>query len=194
MLFKNPKKLLSEAASADLLNPEVSEEVKDVIDELEDVLTNNIEEVDEKDKTTNGGIPVVAESVAMMESAVSYGGKAKYLIKFEDLRAVMEQEGEAAAEAEAEPGEAPTPEEVVAHTPEPENVIDDIAAKNGVEPKQVAVVITAESFMRTARCALLEAKVGQCAENVEECKKNVALAKKLKEKGITTVVAKAKKK
>lgn len=192
MLFKNPKKLLSEAASADLLNPEVSDEVKEVLDDLEDVLTNNIEEVDEKDKTTNGGIPVVSESVALMESAVSYGN-AKYLIKFEDLRAVMESEAEAAAEAEAEPGEAPTPEAVEAAMPEPENVIDDIAAKNGVEPEQVAVVITAESFMRTARAALLEAKAGsECVENTEECKKNVALAKKLKEKGIKTVVANKK--
>ena len=33
MLFKNPRKLLSEAASADLLDPKVSDEVKDVIDE-----------------------------------------------------------------------------------------------------------------------------------------------------------------
>ena len=39
MLFNNPRKLLVEAASADLLNPEVSEEVKDVIEELEEDLT-----------------------------------------------------------------------------------------------------------------------------------------------------------
>ena len=193
MLFKNPRKLLSEAASADLLNPEVSDEVKDVIEELEDVLTNNIEEVDDKDKTTNGGIPVVAESVALMEASAAYGN-AKYLVKFEDVVAVMESEAEAAAtEAMEEPGQAPSAEEVAAHEPEPENVIDDIAAKNGVEPEQVAVVITAESFRRVARAALLESKAGKCAENTEECKKNLRLAKKMKEHGIKMVVADKKK-
>ena len=50
MLFKNPRKLLSEAASTDLLAPEVSEKVKEVIDELEDTLTNNVEEVKEEEE------------------------------------------------------------------------------------------------------------------------------------------------
>ena len=166
MLFKNPKKLLSEAASADLLDPKVSDEVKDVIDELEDVLTNNIEEVDEKDKTTNG-MPLKAEAVAMMESAVGYG-KARYLLKIEDLIAVREAEGEAAAaEAMEEPGQAPSAEEVEAAAPDAGNVIEDIAAKNGVEPEQVAVVITAESVRFLAETALMEAK---CGKDKKDCK------------------------
>ena len=161
MLFKNPAKLLSEAASADLLDPKVSDEVKDVIDELEDVLTNNIEEVDDKDKTTNGmQMAIQAEAVAMLESAVGYGN-ARYLLKIEDLMAVREAEGEAAAaEAMEEPGQAPTPEEVEAAAPDAGNVIEDIAAKNGVEPEQVAVVITAETVRFLAETALLEAKCG----------------------------------
>lgn len=187
MLFKNPKKLLSEAASADLLDPKVSEEVKDVIDELEDVLTNNIEEVDEKDKTTNG-MPLKAEAVAMMESAVGYG-KARYLLKIEDLMAVREAEGEAAAaEAMEEPGQAPTPEEVEAAAPDAGNVIEDIAAKNGVEPEQVAVVITAESVRFLAECALMEAK---CGKDKKACKAKektedlLKTAKMVKEAGYT---------
>lgn len=189
MLFKNPKAILSEAASADLLNPEVSDEVKEVMDDLEDILTNNIEEVDEKDKTTNGGIPVVAESVALMESAVSYG-EAKYLLRFDDLFAVMEAAAEAEAEAQAEPGEAPTPEAIDAAMPEPENVIDDIATKNGVEPSQVAVVITAESFRHLARNVMLEAKVKDHvteqpveAENAKKLKQKVEVAKKVTQSG-----------
>lgn len=175
MLFKNPKKLLSEAASADLLDPKVSDEVKDVIDELEDVLTNNIEEVDEKDKTTNG-MPVHAEAVAMMESSVGYGN-ARYLLKIEDLMAVREAEGEAAAaEAMEEPGQAPTPEEVEAAAPDAGNVIEDIAAKNGVEPEQVAVVITAETVRFLAETALLEAK---CGKDKKDCKA-LGLARKYK--------------
>ena len=54
-------------------------------------------------------MPLKAEAVAMMESAVGYG-KARYLLKIEDLMAVREAEGEAAAtEAMEEPGQAPTP-------------------------------------------------------------------------------------
>lgn len=175
MLFKNPKKLLSEAASADLLDPKVSDEVKDVIDELEDVLTNNIEEVDEKDKTTNG-MPLKAEAVAMMESAVGYG-KARYLLKIEDLIAVREAEGEAAAaEAMEEPGQAPSAEEVEAAAPDAGNVIEDIAAKNGVEPEQVAVVITAESVRFLAETALMEAK---CGKDKKDCKA-LGMARKYK--------------
>ena len=187
MLFKNPKKLLSEAASADLLDPKVSEEVKDVIDELEDVLTNNIEEVDEKDKTTNG-MPLKAEAVAMMESAVGYG-KARYLLKIEDLMAVREAEGEAAAaEAMEEPGQAPTPEDVEAAAPDAGNVIEDIAAKNGVEPDQVAVVITAESVRFLAECALMEAKCGKDKKDCNAFKKAQKLKdtiKMVKEAGYT---------
>ena len=177
MLFKNPKKLLSEAASADLLDPKVSDEVKDVIDELEDVLTNNIEEVDDKDKTTNGmQMAIQAEAVAMLESAVGYGN-ARYLLKIEDLMAVREAEGEAAAaEAMEEPGQAPTPEEVEAAAPDAGNVIEDIAAKNGVEPEQVAVVITAETVRFLAETALLEAK---CGKDKKDCKA-LGLARKYK--------------
>ena len=82
MLFKNPRRLLSEAASADLLDPAVSDEVKDTVDELEDILTNNVEEVEPEDKTTNGGIPVTTESVSLMQVAnpSKYNG-IKYLVK-----------------------------------------------------------------------------------------------------------------
>lgn len=187
MLFKNPKKLLSEAASADLLDPKVSDEVKDVIEELEDVLTNNIEEVNEKDKTTNG-MPLKAEAVAMMESSVGYG-KARYLLKIEDLMAVREAEGEAAAaEAMEEPGQAPSAEEVEAAAPDAGNVIEDIAAKNGVEPEQVAVVITAESVRFLAECALMEAKCGKdkkACKAKEKAEDLLKTAKMVKEAGYT---------
>lgn len=160
MLFKNPRRLLSEAATADLLNPEVSDEVKDTVIELEDILTNNVEEVKEEDKTTNGGIPVTTESVAILESAVGYGS-AKYLVTLESVIAIMETEGEAAAAAAAEPGEAPTEEDIAAAEPSPVNVVEDIAEKNGVEPEQVAVVISAESCRFLAEMAILECKSGK---------------------------------
>lgn len=172
MLFStHPRKLLSEAAAADLLDPKVSDEVKEVIDDMEDILTNNIEEVKDADKTTNGGVPVVAEAVAVLEAANTYG-KAKYLITLESVIAVMENEGEKLAAEESEtPGEAPTPEEAEAHEPHAANVIEDIAARNGVEADQVAVVISTENFRFLAEMAILEAKSGKAAEDCEAAKK-----------------------
>ena len=172
MLFKNPRKLLSEAASADLLAPEVSEEVKEVIDGLEDTLTNNIEEVKEEDKTTNGGIPVTTEAVSIMEATGNYD-RARYLIKLEDVIAIKETEGEAAAAAAVEePGTAPTEEECEKAEPDAANVVEDIAAKNGVDPEQVAVVITAENVQFLAETALLEAKAGKkCGKGTKKLAK-----------------------
>lgn len=161
MLFSNPRRILSEAATAELLDPEVSEEVKDTVEELEDTLTNNVEEVDEKDMTTNGGVPVTTESVSLMESASWYNDRTRYLVNIESVIAVMETEGAAEAEANAEPGQAPTEEECEKNEPEASNVIDDIAEKNGVDPEQVAVVITAEHVQFLAETALLESKAGK---------------------------------
>jgi len=197
MLFStHPRKLLSEAAAADLLDPKVSDEVKEVIDDMEDILTNNIEEVKDEDKTTNGGVPVVAEAVAMLESTNTYG-KAKYLITLESVIAVMENEGEKlAAEAEeVEPGEAPAPEAVEAHEPHAANVIEDIANRNGVEADQVAVVISAENFRFLAEMALLEAKCGKAPEECEAAKKlgkARKVAKELQSGDVAMVVAKKK--
>lgn len=188
MLFSNPRSLLSEAASADLLNPEVSDEVKEVIDDLEDTLTNNVEEVDDKDKTTNGGIPVVAEAVSLMESNAGYG-RARYLVTLEDVMSIQEAEGEAvAAENTDEPGTAPTPEECEKCQPNASNVVEDIAAKNGVDPDQVAVVITSENVAFLAETALLEAKCGakkaraskklmQVKKTTDELRGNVKMVK-----------------
>lgn len=187
MLFSNPRKLMSEAASADLLDPAVSTEVKDVVNDLEDVLTNNIEEVKDEDKTTNG-MPLKAEAVAMMESASAYG-KARYLLRIEDLMAVRESEGEEAAKEEADDEmKEPTPEEVEAAAPEAGNVIEDIAAKNGVDADQVAVVISAETARFLAQTAVLEAKCGKGKKDckgLDKAKKLAKTAKMVKEAGYT---------
>ena len=189
MLFSNPRSLLSEAASADLLNPEVSDEVKEVIDDLEDTLSNNVEEVDEKDKTTNGGIPVVAEAVSLMETASTGYGRARYLVTLEDVMAIQEAEGEeTAAENVEEPGTAPTPEECEKCQPDATNVVEDIANKNGVDPDQVAVVITSENVAFLAETALMEAKCGakkaraskklmQVKKTTDELRGNVKMVK-----------------
>lgn len=178
MLFSNPRRLLSEAATADLLNPEVSDEVKDTIEELEDTLTNNVEEVKDDDKTTNGGIPVTTEAVSLMESANNYSG-AKYLVKLEDVIAIKETEGEEKAEEkmeepteEGEPAPAaPSEEECEECEPNAVNVVEDIAEKNGVDPDQVAVVISSESVRFLAQTALMEAKCGKSKKDAKATKK-----------------------
>lgn len=171
MLFSNPHKLLSEAASADLLNPEVSKEVKDVINDLEDTLGNNIEEVKDSDKTTNGGIPVTSEGASLMESTIGYG-RAKYMVTLETVIAIKETEGEEkAAEKMEEPGEAPSEEECAECEPDAVNVIEDIASKNGVDPEQVAVVISSESVKFLAEMSLLEAKAGKKGKDAKAAKK-----------------------
>jgi len=183
MLFNNPRKLLVEAASADLLNPEVSEEVKDVIEELEEDLTNNVEEVDEKDKTTNGGVPVVSEAVNLY-AAQAPVGTAKYFVSLETVIAIQETEGEMAAaeqNANAEEGAAPATAEEC--EPDATNVVEDIAAKNGVEPEQVAVVITAESVKLLVENTLLEAKCGKKdGKNAKKLKKTKKAVDQLKNK------------
>lgn len=170
MLFKNPHRILSESATADLMNPEVSEEVKDVITDMEDVLTNNVEEVDDKDKTTNGGIPVTSDAASVMESAVGYG-RVRYLVTLETVIAIKESEGEEKAQEEAEPGEAPTEDECEANEPDAVNVVEDIAEKNGVDPEQVAVVISSENVRFLAQTALLEAKCGKTGKDAKGKKK-----------------------
>ncbi len=162
MIFKTNRRLLSEAATADLLDPEVSDEVKDTVDELEDVLSNNVEEVKPEDKTTNGGIPVTTESVALMRANGKYrNSNIKYLVKLEDVIAIKEAEGEEkAAEQMDEPDTKPSEADVEANEPDAASVIDDIAKKNGVEPDQVAVVISSEcAFL--AETAILESKCGK---------------------------------
>ena len=184
MLFKNPRRLLSEAASADLLDPAVSDEVKDTVDELEDILTNNVEEVEPEDKTTNGGIPITTESVALMQVAnpSKYNG-IKYLVKLEDVVAIKEAEGEeAAAEKMEEPGEKPSEEEIEENEPDAPSIIEDIADKNGVDPDEVAVVISSEcAFL--AETAILEAKCGKKkGKGKKKLKKTVDTVKELKGK------------
>ena len=189
MLFRNPRRLLSEEATADLLATD-SQEVKDVVEDLEDTLTNNIEVVDDKDKTTNGGIPVVSESVNLYAPSRSYG-RAKYLVRLEDVMAVQEADGDAAAAAEAPTG-TPTPDEAEAAEPSAGDVVEDIAAANHVDPDQVAVVITAESVSDLSYWALQEAKCGarkKKAKALKKLKKTKKAISQLESAGVKIVVS-----
>lgn len=196
-LFAKPRDLLLEAATAELFDTEESEEVKDVAEELNDTLTNNvplvgedpaegipsIDEDDEEDPipdttlgteelpiTQSGEIAVTTESVMLAEATVK--GRRTYFVSLETVMALMETEGEQAAEeAMQEPGATPSEEEVAAAEPEPEDVIEKIADANGVDKEDITVVINSESVKFIAEAALLEAKAGKKGKKAKAKKK-----------------------
>ena len=144
MLLGKPYRFLSEAATQDLMDPATSEEVKDTVEELEDVLTNNVEEVKPSDMVTNGGVPVTtAESAILVE-----GTNGGYYLAIESVISICEDE------IEAEGGEA-EPDAVAEKAPD---VIEQIAQANGVEPEDITVVINAESALFICESAINESK------------------------------------
>ena len=183
-LFAKPRDLLFEAATAELFDTEESEEVKDVAEELNDTLTNNIPivgedpneltpDIDDDDETDplpdttlgtdelpitqSGDIAITAEAVMLAEASIT--GRRRYFVSLETVMTLMETEGEQAAEeAMKEPDATPSEEEVAAHEPEAVDVIDQIASANGVDADQVTVIINSESVRMLASAALLESK------------------------------------
>lgn len=144
-IANKPYKYLSEAATADLMDPGTSDEVKEVIDDLQDDLTNNVEEVPADDMVDNGGVPVVtAESVILAQSSGS-----QYYVSMEAVMRICEDEAEAAVEGE------PTADDVADQA---DNVIDQIANANGIEPEDVTVVISADEMTYMCECAINESK------------------------------------
>lgn len=169
MFMQNPYKLLSEAATQDLMDPATSKEVKDVVDELEDDLTNNVEEVKPDDMVTNGGVPVTtAESALLVES------NGRYYVSMEAVMAIAEDEASVDGE-EAEP-------EAVAD--KAEDVIEQIADANGVDKDDITVVINGESAAFMMESAINESKAtkGKGKKAVRKAKVLTGITKALKGK------------
>lgn len=144
LLGTNPYKFLSEAATQDLMDPATSAEVKDTVDELEDILTNNVEEVKPDDMVTNGGVPVTtAESAILIES------NGKYFLSMEAVMAICEDE--AAEEADGEP----TEDAIADKAPD---VVEQIADANGVDKDDITIVINADECAYICECAINESK------------------------------------
>lgn len=169
MLLGNPYKFLDEAATADLLDPAVSDEAKDVVTDLQDDLTNNIEEVKPDDMVTNGGVPVTtSESAVLVESTHNRG---KYYVAMEAVMAICEDE------AEQQTGDPePEPEEI---GDQANNVVDQIAADNGVDPEDVTVIISAEECAYICECVINEAK---CSKGKKSKKKKAMRKAKIIDK------------
>lgn len=148
LLGANPYKFLSEAAVQDLMDPATSDEVKTVVDDLEDTLTNNVEEVKPDDMVTNGGVPVTtAESAILVES------NGRYYLAMEAVLAICEDE----AAADAAP-EEPSEDAVASEAP---NVVEQIADANGVDKEDITVVINADECAYICECAINESKASK---------------------------------
>ena len=147
MILGKPYSFLSEAATQDLMDPATSTEVKDTVEELEDVLTNNVEEVKPDDMVTNGGVPVTtAESAILVE-----GADGRYYVAMESVLAICEDE----AAEEAPAGEEPDADAIADKAPD---VIEQIANANGVDKDEITVVINADESAYICECAINESK------------------------------------
>ena len=173
MLFSFGSTLISESAAADLLDKDVDPTVKDVVKELEDDLTTNVELVDPEDKETNN-VVLTAEACTVFESSIGGG---KYAVDIRDIIRICEAE-------EEETGEVPDAGEVA----------QDVASANGVDADDLVIVAPADVAADIIESALLEAKgsgSGKAKKKLKGMKKAVA---ELKSKGLKIATIGKKKK
>lgn len=154
MLLGKPYSFLSEAATQDLMDPATSDEVKDTVEELEDVLTNNVEEVKPSDMVTNGGVPVTTAESAILVEGVNGG----YYVAIEAVISICEDEAAEDPAADTDVDGEPTADAVAEKAPD---VIDQIAQANGVEPEDITVVINSESALFICESAINESKASK---------------------------------
>lgn len=176
MLFNYGNYILSESASADLLDPEVDSDVKDVVKELEDELTTNIEEVPAKDKETNGATELLkptAESCMLYEA-----GSGKYFCNIMDIVRICEAE-------EEETGTMPDAGEVAA----------DAAEANGHSEDDLVIVAPLDTARELVENCINEAKAGK-KKGKNKKKANILskAIKDIKKKGIKIATIGKKKK
>lgn len=166
MLYGDSYKILSEAASADLLDPEVDQEVKDVVEELEDVLTTNVEEVPADDKVSNNAVLDPAE---LKECCTIWeSGDGRYFADIRDIIRICEAEEDETGEP-ADAGEVAT----------------DVAAANDVDADDLVIVAPADVAAEIIEAAINESKAGKkCGKAKKKAKGLTDAIKDIKEKGI----------
>ena len=176
MLYGESYKILSEAASADLLDPEVDQEVKDVVEDLEDTLTTNVEEVPADDKLSNNAVlspEDLKECCTLWES-----GDGRYFADIRDIIRICEAE-------EEETGEPADAGEVAA----------DVAETNDVNTDDLVILAPTDVASEMIENALNESKAGKKGGKAKKKAKGLADAiKDLKEKGIKVARVDKKKK
>lgn len=164
MVYGKPSKILTEAASADLLDPAVDQDVKDVVEELQDDLTTNVEEVPAGDKETNNAILSPDE---LKESCMLWENGGRVYMDIRDLMRICEAEEEETGE-DVDAGEVAT----------------DVAATNDVDTDDLVIVAPADVAQEMIENALLEAKAGRKGKAKKKASKFSKAIKDLKDKGI----------
>ena len=179
MLYGNKARdLLYEAASAEFLDPEVSPEVKDTVQDIQDILSTdgNIETVDADEKRTNG-VDLSPEGVEMTsESCPIYRiGKSTYGVDIRDIMRICE----AAADDEGEPADAA-------------DVAADVADQNNVDASDLVIVAPADVAEEIIEACLYEAKCGKKGKAAKKANKMKKALSELKDKGFNIVKGKKK--
>lgn len=161
MLYGRTSRILSEAASADLLDPQVDQEVKDVVADLQDTLTTNVEEVPAGDKNDNHAVLAPEELKEMCNLWES--GDGRFYCDIRDVLRICEAEGD-----DTDAGE----------------VAEDIAEKNEVNSDDLVIVAPADVAEEIIENCLLEAKAGRKGKATKKAKGLGKALKQLKAKGI----------
>ena len=139
MIYGNrAHKLLTEAAAAEFLDPEVSDDVKNVVDDITDALTTNVEEVDAEDKESNG-VDLTAESCPVYKLAES-----RYGVDIRDIMRICEAAEEATGE-----------------TPDAADVATDVAETNDVDKDELVIVAPIDVAQEIVEACIFEAKCGK---------------------------------
>ena len=179
MLYGDPHKILSEAASADLLDPEVDQEVKDVVNDLQDTLTTNVEEVPAGDKETNNAVLSPEE---LKECCTIWENNGRYFADIRDIMRICEAE----EEATGEPADAG---EVAADVADANDVPTD---DNG--DSELVIVAPSDVATEMIEAALNEAKCGKKGKATKKAKGLGDALKSLKKKGFKIARVDKKKK
>lgn len=140
MIYGNSRahSLLIESAAAEFLDPEVSQDVKDVVDDITDALTTNVETVDAEDKESNG-VDLTAESCPVYKLAES-----RYGIDIRDIMRICEAAEEATGE-----------------TPDAAEVATDVAETNDVDKDDLVIVAPIDVAQEIVEACIFEAKCGK---------------------------------
>ena len=171
MIYGNrAHKLLTESAAAEFLDPEVSQDVKDVVEDITDALTTNVETVDAEDKDSNG-VDLTAESCPVYKLSES-----RYGVDIRDIMRICEA-------AEEETGEAP----------DAADVATDVAQTNDVDKDELVIVAPMDVAQEIVEACLYEAKCGKKGKAKKKAKGLGKVLDDLKSGGFKVATKRGKK-
>lgn len=173
--------LLSEAATADMMDSDVSSTVKDTVEELHDALTTNVDLVPEKDMATNrADLQLTPEMCIMREcSEPTYDGRCRFMLEMNDLIRLCEEEEAQAVAAGADPTTVDA---------NAASVVNDVADSNEVpDNAEIVVVVNKNEAAFIAETAMLESKCGRVGNGTVKLIQLTNAIADLQEAGISII-------